>query len=272
VTTVLVAGAFDDFRSGDMRFLHAAAGLGEVTVALASDAALRERLGRDPKFPEAERRYLLESVRFVRRVVPWEGADAAGLLGALAAEGALPAAWVTREAPAADTAAACRARGVACRALAGSDLEGFPELAAGTADPARRRVIVTGCYDWFHSGHVRFFEEVAQLGDLYVVVGHDANIRLLKGEGHPLLPEAERRYMVQGIRFVKQALISTGQGWMDAEPEIARLRPQVYAVNEDGDRPEKRTFCREHGLEYVVLKRLPKPGLPRRQSTDLRGF
>ena len=59
---------------------------------------------------------------------------------------------------------------------------------------------------------------------------------------------------------------------MDAAPEIARIRPDLYAVNEDGDKPEKRAFCEEHGLEYVVLKRAPAEGLPRRQSTDLRGF
>jgi hypothetical protein len=43
-------------------------------------------------------------------------------------------------------------------------------------------------------------------------------------------------------------------------------------VNEDGDRPEKRQYCEAHGIEYRVLKRLPKPGLPRRQSRELRGF
>ena len=61
-------------------------------------------------------------------------------------------------------------------------------------------------------------------------------------------------------------------GWLDAEPEIVRLRPAVYAVNEDGDRPEKREYCEKHGIRYVVLKRQPKPGLVRRTSTDLRGF
>jgi cytidyltransferase-like protein len=133
-------------------------------------------------------------------------------------------------------------------------------------------VIVTGCYDWFHSGHVRFFEEVSALGDLYVVVGHDANVKLLKGGGHPMFSQDERRYMVQSVRFVKQALISSGQGWMDAEPEVAVIRPDIYAVNEDGDVPEKRAFCQQHGIEYVVLKRIPKEGLPKRQSTGLRGF
>jgi glycerol-3-phosphate cytidylyltransferase-like family protein len=87
-----------------------------------------------------------------------------------------------------------------------------------------------------------------------------------------MFSQDERRYMVQSVRYVKQALISTGQGWMDAEPEIAMIKPDMYAVNEDGDKPEKREFCQAHDIQYVVLKRTPKEGLPRRQSTDLRGF
>jgi len=136
----------------------------------------------------------------------------------------------------------------------------------------RKKVIVTGCYDWFHSGHVRFFEEVSAHGDLYVVVGHDANIRLLKGEGHPLVPQEERRYVCGSIKHVKQALISTGAGWLDADPEIQRLKPDTYAVNEDGDKGGKREYCEKLGIEYLVLKRTPAPGLPKRTSTDLRGF
>jgi len=103
-------------------------------------------------------------------------------------------------------------------------------------------------------------------------VGHDANIKLLKGEGHPMFPQDERRYMVQSVRFVKVVLVSSGWGWMDAEPEVAIIKPDIYAVNEDGDVPEKRAFCKEPGIEYVVLKRTPKEGLPRRLSTNLRGF
>ena len=78
--------------------------------------------------------------------------------------------------------------------------------------------------------------------------------------------------MVQAVRAVHRAQVSTGSGWMDAEPEIARIQPHVYVVNEDGDQPEKRAFCRAHGLDYVVLQRRPHRGLPRRTSTALRGF
>jgi hypothetical protein len=78
--------------------------------------------------------------------------------------------------------------------------------------------------------------------------------------------------MVQSVRFVKQGLISSGMGWLDAEPEIELIKPDIYAVNEDGDKPEKLEYCQAHGIEYRILKRLPKDGLPRRISTDLRGF
>ncbi len=74
------------------------------------------------------------------------------------------------------------------------------------------------------------------------------------------------------IRYVKQALISSGNGWLDADPEIRALRPDIYAVNEDGDKGGKREYCEQLGIQYLVLKRRPAPGLPRRSSTDLRGF
>ena len=136
----------------------------------------------------------------------------------------------------------------------------------------RRRVLVTGCFDLFHAGHLRFFEEAREAGngELHVVVGHDANIRLLKGEGRPLVDERQRRAICDAFTPVTQAHVSTGDGWLDAEPEVERLRPSVYVVNHDGDRPEKAEFCRARGIEYVVLARRPAPGLKARSSTDLR--
>ena len=78
--------------------------------------------------------------------------------------------------------------------------------------------------------------------------------------------------MVGAVRSVHRGMVSSGSGWMDAEPEIAEVGPAFYVVNEDGDQPEKRDFCRAHGIEYVVLERRPQEGLEARSSTTLRGF
>ncbi|MDA8426764.1 MAG: adenylyltransferase/cytidyltransferase family protein [Treponema sp.] len=179
------------------------------------------------------------------------------------------------EAPAEAKRAWCAQNGIAYRVLGAAELSGFPYApppADAPREPGVKRVVVTGCFDWLHSGHVRFFEEAAAYGELNVVIGSDANVRLLKGEGHPLIGELERRFVVGSMRSVTRCLVSSGSGWMDAEPEIRTLGIERYVVNEDGDKPDKRRFCAEHGIEYLVLKRLPKEGLPRRASTDLRGF
>ncbi|MCC7206822.1 MAG: adenylyltransferase/cytidyltransferase family protein [Anaerolineae bacterium] len=267
MVNVIVSGAFDDVQARQMRFLQEAARLGPVHALLWTDEMVERRTGKPPRFPLAEREYVLGAVRFVDRVAVDESGAAERLLDM---GGQALAVLAEDDAP--DRRAWCAARGVAYHVIPDSALDGFPELPVGMGTPGRKKAIVTGCYDYLHSGHVRFFEEVAALGDLYVVVGHDANVRLLKGERHPLFPEAQRRYMASSIRHVTGALISTGHGWMDAAPEIDRLRPDLYVVNEDGDKPEKREFCAAHGLEYVVLKRAPRDGLPRRESTALRGF
>lgn len=269
---VVVSSSFDDIRSREVRFLEEAAKLGRVHVFLQSDRAIKMSTGTEPKFPESERKYFLEAVRFVHQV--WIMDDVYSLDELPHIDGFHPGMWIVSEKEnTPQKQLYCASHGILYKVIEESSLEGFPFVQINKEYPSSyQKVLVTGCFDWFHSGHVRFFEETSRLGDLYVVVGHDENVRLLKGEGHPLFRQEERRYMAGSIRFVKQALISTGSGWMDAEPEIDAIQPDLYAVNEDGDQPEKRKFCKQRGLNYVVLKRTPAAGLPRRESTHLRGF
>jgi cytidyltransferase-like protein len=268
---VVVTGGFDDIRSRDVRFLEEASRFGRLTVLLWSDERVATVTGQALKFPFLERSYFLSALRYVDRVVPTPASVSPDTLPDM--DVAPAAIWVDAEESANEVRAEfARASGIAYKVLPEDELAGFPEPHAYVPAPGRKKVVVTGCYDWFHSGHVRFFEEVSAYGDLYVVLGHDANLRLLKGEGHPLVPEQERRYLVGSVRFVKQALISSGQGWLDADPEIQRLKPDIYAVNEDGDKGGKRPYCQQRGIEYLVLKRAPAPGLPARSSTNLRGY
>ena len=132
-----------------------------------------------------------------------------------------------------------------------------------------KKVFVSGCYDLLHSGHVEFFRQAAQYGDLYVGIGSDATI--LEYKHHKTVySEQERLFMVKSIRYVKEAFINAGSGIMDFIPNVEALKPDILVVNEDGDREEKRQFCAERGIEYVVLRRDPHKGLDRRSSTDLK--
>ena len=136
------------------------------------------------------------------------------------------------------------------------------------AEP-KKKVFVSGCYDLLHSGHVEFFKQAAQYGDLYVGIGSDKTIAALKGH-KTMYSEQERLFMVRAIRYVKEAYINQGEGYLDFLPTLDLVRPDCLVVNEDGDREEKRALCRERGMEYIVLKRVPGEGLVPRSSTDLK--
>ena len=61
-----------------------------------------------------------------------------------------------------------------------------------------KKDFVCGCYNLFHSGHVEFFRQAAEYGDLYVGIGSDKTIYC----------EQERLFMVKSIRYVKDAFIN----------------------------------------------------------------
>jgi len=265
---IFICGSFDELQSRQasrwVRFIQEASRLGPVHAVVWPDDTVTRLSGEAPKYPLAERFYFVQALRYVTSVEASEQ-------HANPQPGDIWAVMENEDTPQVHAAAANT--GVTLQVIKDSHLTGFPAPTAEQETIANtKHIMVTGTFDWLHTGHVRFFEEVSSHGSLTVVVGHDDNIRLLKGEGHPLFPQAERLYMVQSIRYVQQAMLSTGHGWLDAEPELKRLKPNAYAVNEDGDKPEKHDYCLEHGVEYLVLKRTPKEGLDRRSSTDLRGF
>jgi cytidyltransferase-like protein len=132
-----------------------------------------------------------------------------------------------------------------------------------------KKVFVSGCFDMLHSGHVAFFEEAAQHGELYVGIGSDTTIQQLKGRP-TINTDKERLYMVKAIKYVKDAWINTGSGLLDFSKEITELKPDIFFVNEDGFTPDKIKLCDEIGAQLLVSKRIPQNGLPARSTTALR--
>lgn len=132
-----------------------------------------------------------------------------------------------------------------------------------------KKVFVSGCYDLLHSGHVEFFRQASQFGELYVGIGSDQTILGYKHH-QTFYPEQERLFMVKSIRYVKDAFINQGDGIMDFIPTVDMVKPDVFVVNVDGGSETKRKFCEERGIEYVELQRTPAEGLTARSSTDIK--
>jgi cytidyltransferase-like protein len=133
----------------------------------------------------------------------------------------------------------------------------------------RKKVLVSGCYDLLHGGHIAFFKTASVYGNVYVSVGRDENLLLLKGK-KPIFSEEERLYVVKSIKYVYDAFLASGTGMLDFEPDLIRLKPDIFIVNQEGHTIDKETLCKKMGVEYIVLERIPEPGQPARSSSGTK--
>ena len=132
-----------------------------------------------------------------------------------------------------------------------------------------KKVLVSGCFDLLHGGHVAFFKTASSFGNLYVSIGRDENLLLLKNS-KPVFSETERLYIVRSIRYVFEAFLASGSGILDFEPDLKRIKPDILVVNADGHSADKEILCKKLGIEYIILDRIPEPGLQPRSSSETK--
>lgn len=132
-----------------------------------------------------------------------------------------------------------------------------------------RKVLVSGCFDMMHSGHIAFLKTAADFGQVYACIGSDETVFSLKGR-YPVINQSERAFCLKELDAVHEARVSRGSGHLDFLPELLEIKPDIFVVNADGDSVEKRKLMAQHEIEYIVLDRIPAENLPPRSTTALR--
>ena len=137
--------------------------------------------------------------------------------------------------------------------------------AADAARRARERglavVLANGCFDLLHVGHVRYLEGARAEADVLVVgVNGDASVRRLKGEGRPVLPEADRALLVAAVRAVDHVVVFADD---DVSRLLLALRPDVHCKGTDytPDTVPERGVVRSYGGRVAIV------GDPKRHDT-----
>jgi len=125
-------------------------------------------------------------------------------------------------------------------------------------------VLANGCFDFFHVGHIRYLAEAKMLGD-YLIVGinSDEQVRKLKGDNRPLIPEQERAEIISALKFVDYVTVFPEP---TVEELIRALRPDFHAKGTDYtvDSVPEREIVREYGGKVAIV------GDPKNHSsTDL---
>lgn len=95
----------------------------------------------------------------------------------------------------------------------------------------RTIALANGVFDLLHVGHLRYLQGAAQEADVLVVaVNDDAIVRELKGEGRPVVGEAERAELVDALRGVDYVVLF---GDRTVGPLLEALRPDVHCKGTD---------------------------------------
>jgi len=91
--------------------------------------------------------------------------------------------------------------------------------------------LANGCFDLLHVGHVRYLHAAKQLGGkLIVAVNADESVRVLKGEGRPIMPAAERAEILAALADVDAVVIFPEP---DVRALIREIRPDIHAKGTD---------------------------------------
>ncbi len=116
-----------------------------------------------------------------------------------------------------------------------------------------KKVVIAGTFDIIHPGHLYFIQNAAKYGDVYVIVARDSNVQKIKGSP-PIVPEEQRRIVVEGLKGVKQAVLGNQSG--DFTEKVAELQPDIVALgpNQKFDEDKLKQNLAEKGLKPQVVR------------------
>ncbi len=110
-------------------------------------------------------------------------------------------------------------------------LDEAARVVAGWRAQGQSVALANGVFDLLHVGHVRYLQGARALADrLVVAVNSDASTRASKGEGRPVVPQAERAELVCALACTDLVLVFDEP---DVRAVIRALEPDVHVKGTD---------------------------------------
>ena len=123
------------------------------------------------------------------------------------------------------------------------------------------KIATFGVFDIIHASHVKFLERCKKLSkdaELIVVLARDSTVLKDKGK-KPLIPEEQRRYIVESLKPVNNAIL--GNEGSDKLKIVKEIKPDIIVLGYDQDWNEKELEkeLKKRGLKIKIF-RLKKYG------------
>jgi len=125
-----------------------------------------------------------------------------------------------------------------------------------------KKVLVGGCFDLLHFGHITFLTAAKSHGDyLIVALESDENVKRSKGQTRPIHTQQQRRQMLESLKCVDE-VISLPPMKSDAEYAklVTDIHPAVIALTQ-GDPMIEKKQAHAHLVGALVVT-IPKIHTP----------
>ena len=137
----------------------------------------------------------------------------------------------------------------------------------------KNKVLVGGCFDVLHLGHIRFLKKAKSLGNyLVVLLESDENIKKLKGVNRPFHNIRERREVLESLKYIDEVVILPKHvNDKTYDNLIKKIKPNVIATTE-GDLliNKKREQAKSVGAKLKIIKKYKSHSSSK--IADLLGF
>lgn len=101
----------------------------------------------------------------------------------------------------------------------------------GLRAKGKKVVFTNGCFDLFHTGHLKLLREAGKLGDaLVVAINSDKSVRKLKGPGRPYITETDRAALIAALDCVDYLCVFEEDTPLEL---IKELKPDVLVKGGD---------------------------------------
>jgi FAD synthetase len=121
--------------------------------------------------------------------------------------------------------------------------------------PEKKAVLVGGCFDLLHYGHLKFLERAKALGDVLIIaLEPDEKIQNSKGR-NPIHSQKQRAEILSHLQFVDEIiLLPLLQGFDDYLQVVQLLKPHYLAVTaNDPQFANKQKQAEAVGAELVSV-------------------
>ena len=123
-------------------------------------------------------------------------------------------------------------------------------------------VLVGGCFDMLHFGHISFLQQAKSLGSyLIVALESDENVKHAKGPSRPIHTQHQRKAMLVALSCVDE-IIELPPMKTDAEYNdfVLTIHPHIIAITEgDPIKNKKEIQAASIGAQVVEIPKIHTP-------------